>query len=195
MDKTSQKIKALVTKGKEKGFVTYEELNKILPDDTLTQPGKIDETLIMLDELGIDLIEESEIEARDAADAEDDDDESKDAKSKLGAAAGASEKIDDPIRMYLTQMGVIPLLSRDEEIALAKKIEVTRKNFHRKVLKSDLSQEICLKILEDITNGDLPFDRTLAINIEFDNQKEKLLKQFPVHAKTLRTLLKKNRED
>ncbi len=196
MDKTSQKIKALVTKGKEKGFVTYEELNKILPDDTLTQPGKIDETLIMLDELGIDLIEESEIEARDAAETEDDDDESKDdAKSKIGVAAGASEKIDDPIRMYLTQMGVIPLLSRDEEIALAKKIEVTRKNFHRKVLKSDLSQEICLKILEDIINGDLPFDRTLAINIEFDNQKEKLLKQFPVHAKTLRTLLKKNRED
>ncbi len=195
MDKTSQKIKALVTKGKEKGFVTYEELNKILPDDTLTQPGKIDETLIMLDELGIDLIEESEIEARDAADAEDDDEESKDdAKSKV-VAAGASEKIDDPIRMYLTQMGVIPLLSRDEEIALAKKIEVTRKNFHRKVLKSDFSQEICLQILEDITNGDLPFDRTLAINIEFENQKEKLLKQFPVHAKTLRTLLKKNRED
>ena len=195
MDKTSQKIKALVTKGKEKGFVTYEELNKILPDDTMTQPGKIDETLIMLDELGIDLIEESEIEARDAADAEDDDEESKDdAKSKV-VAAGASEKIDDPIRMYLTQMGVIPLLSRDEEIALAKKIEVTRKNFHRKVLKSDFSQEICLQILEDITNGDLPFDRTLAINIEFENQKEKLLKQFPVHAKTLRTLLKKNRED
>ncbi len=194
MDKTSQKIKALVTKGKEKGFVTYEELNKILPDDTLTQPGKIDETLIMLDELGIDLIEESEIEARDAADAEDDDESKDDAKSKV-VAAGASEKIDDPIRMYLTQMGVIPLLSRDEEIALAKKIEVTRKNFHRKVLKSDFSQEICLQILEDITNGDLPFDRTLAINIEFENQKEKLLKQFPVHAKTLRTLLKKNRED
>jgi len=195
MDKTSQKIKALVTKGKEKGFVTYEELNKILPDDTLTQPGKIDETLIMLDELGIDLIEESEIEARDAAEAENDDESKDDAKSKIGVTAGASEKIDDPIRMYLTQMGVIPLLSRDEEIALAKKIEVTRKNFHRKILKSDYSQEICLKILEDITNGDLPFDRTLAINIEFENQKEKLLKQFPEHAKALKTLLKKNRED
>ena len=129
MDKTSQKIKALVTKGKEKGYVTYEELNKILSDDTLTQPRKIYETLIMLDELGIDLIEESGIEARDAAEAEEEDDESKDdAKSKIGVATGASEKIDDPIRMYLTQMGVIPLLSRDEEIALAKKIEVTRKN-------------------------------------------------------------------
>ncbi|MBZ0107093.1 MAG: RNA polymerase sigma factor RpoD [Candidatus Scalindua rubra] len=194
MDKTSQKIKALVTKGKEKGFVTYEELNKILPDDTLAQPGKIDETLMMLDELGIDLIEESEIEARDAA--ETDDDESKDdAKTKTGLTAGASEKIDDPIRMYLAQMGVIPLLSRVDEIALAKRIDVTRKNFHRKVLKSDFSQEVCLKILEDITNGDLPFERTLAINIEFDNQKEKLLKQFLEHTKVLRTLLKKNRED
>ncbi len=196
MDKTSQKIKALVVKGKEKGFLTYEELNDILPDDSLVQPGKIDETLIMLDELGIDLIEESEVEARDAADDDDDNDESKDdVKGKIGAATNASEKIDDPIRMYLTQMGVIPLLSRDEEIALAKKIEVTRKNFHRKILKSDFSQEICLKILEDITNGELPFDRTLAINIEFENQKEKLLKQFPVHAKVLRTLLKKNRDD
>ena len=72
MDKTSQKIKALVVKGKKKGFVTYEELNDILLDDTLVQPGKIDETLMMLEELGIDLIEESEIEARDAVDTEDD---------------------------------------------------------------------------------------------------------------------------
>jgi RNA polymerase primary sigma factor len=195
MDTTNQKIKALVTKGKEKGFVTYEELNEILPDDTLTQPGKIDETLAMLDELDIDIIEESEIEARDAADTEDDDESKDDGKTKISLTAGASEKIDDPIRMYLAQMGVIPLLSRVDEIALAKRIDVTRKNFHRRILKSDFSQEICLKILEDITNGDLPFERTLAINIEFENQKDKLLKQFPVHTKALRTLLKKNKED
>jgi RNA polymerase primary sigma factor len=195
MDTTNQKIKALVTKGKEKGFVTYEELNEILPDDTLTQPGKIDETLAMLDELDIDIIEESEIEARDAADTEDDDESKDDGKTKISLTAGASEKIDDPIRMYLAQMGVIPLLSRVDEIALAKRIDVTRKNFHRRILKSDFSQEICLKILEDITNGDLPFERTLAITIKFENQKEKLLKQFPVHTKALRTLLKKNRED
>lgn len=90
---------------------------------------------------------------------------------------------------------MIPLLSREEEIALAKKIEMTRKSFHRKIIKSDYSQEVCLKILEDITNGELPFDRTLAINVEFENHKERLLKQFPVHAKVLRTILKKNRED
>ncbi len=193
MEKLTNKIKTLVQRGKEKGFLTYEELNDILPDDTLMQPEKIDEILMMLDELGIDLIEETEIETRDMIETE------KGEPHRVGGrfdeVETITEKIDDPVRMYLTQMGEIPLLTREEEIALAKKIETTRKGFLRKILKSDFSQEACLKILEDITSGELPFDRTLAINVELENHKERLLKQFPKRARILKTLLKKNKED
>jgi RNA polymerase primary sigma factor len=70
MDNLNQKIKHLVQKGKEKGYLTYEELNDMLPDDADISPEKIDDILMMLDELGIDLIDETEIESRDVADAE-----------------------------------------------------------------------------------------------------------------------------
>ncbi len=193
MEKLTNKIKTLVQKGKEKGFLTYEELNDILPDDTLMQPEKIDEILMMLDELGIDLIEETEIETRDMIETEGGGPHR--VESRFDEVETITEKIDDPVRMYLTQMGEIPLLTREEEIALAKKIETTRKGFLRKILKSDFSQEACLKILEDITSGDLPFDRTLAINVELENHKDRLLKQFPKRARILKTLLKKNKED
>ncbi len=193
MEKLAQKIKTLVQRGKEKGFLTYEELNDILPDDTLMQPEKIDEILMMLDELGIDLIEETEIETRDTTGTEGG--KSQEEESKFDEGVTITEKIEDPVRMYLTQMGGISLLSREEEISLAKKIETTRKGYLRKIFKSDFSQEACLKILEDITNGVLPFDRTLAINVELENHKEKLLRQFPKKARILKTLLKKNKED
>ena len=193
MEKLTQRIKTLVQKGKEKGFITYEELNDILPDDTLMQPEKIDEILMMLDELGIDLIEETEIETRDTTGTEGG--KLHEEESKFDEGGTITERIEDPVRMYLTQMGGISLLSREEEISLAKKIETTRKGFLRKIFKSDFSQEACLKILEDITNGVLPFDRTLAINVELENHKEKLLRQFPKKARILKTLLKKNKED
>jgi len=193
MEKLTQRIKILVQKGKEKGFLTYEELNDILPDNTLMQPEKIDEILMMLDELGIDLIEETEVETRDTTGTEGE--KSQEEESKFDESVTITERIEDPVRMYLTQMGGISLLSREEEISLAKKIETTRKGYLRKIFKSDFSQEACLKILVDITNGVLPFDRTLAINVELENHKERLLRQFPKKARILKTLLKKNKED
>src|SRR3989339_486620 len=194
MDNLNQKIKQLVQKGKEKGYLTYEELNDMLPDDADISPEKIDDILMMLDELGVDLIDETEIESRDVADAE----EApvfQEVDLEFGEVPTITEKIDDPVRMYLTQMGEIPLLTRDEEIMLAKKIEITRKRFLKKVLHSDLSLATCLRILEDVNNGELSFDRTLKVNAMVDNCKDEILEQFPRSSKILKTILQKNKDD
>ncbi|MCP5003906.1 MAG: RNA polymerase sigma factor RpoD [Planctomycetes bacterium] len=192
MEKLSLKIKSLVQRGKHKGFLTYEELNDVLPEDVLMLSEKIDEILMLLDEVGIDLIDHADVDERESGE---DEQRSDDSDEAFDAGEAMTEKIDDPVRMYLTQMGEIPLLTREEEITLAKRIEMTRKGFVRKILKSDLSQEVCLKILEDVSSGELPFDRTLAINSELENHKDRLLKQFPEDAKYLKSILKKNRGD
>lgn len=194
MENLNQKIKQLVQKGKEKGYLTYEELNDMLPDDADISPEKIDDILMMLDELGIDLIDEAEIETRDIAETEEGELYTE-TDLEFGEVPTITEKIDDPVRMYLTQMGEIPLLTRDEEILLAKKIEITRKRFLKKVLHSDLSLATCLRILEDVNSGELSFDRTLKVNVMVDNCKEEILEQFPKSAKILRTILQKNKED
>jgi len=194
MDNLNQKIKQLVQKGKEKGYLTYEELNDMLPDDADISPEKIDDILMMLDELGVDLIDETEIESRDVVDAE----EApvfQEVDLEFGEVPTITEKIDDPVRMYLTQMGEIPLLTRDEEIMLAKKIEITRKRFLKKVLHSDLSLATCLRILEDVNSGELSFDRTLKVNTMVDNCKDEILEQFPRSSKILKTILQKNKDD
>ncbi|GJQ24452.1 MAG: RNA polymerase sigma factor RpoD [Planctomycetia bacterium] len=194
MESLNQKIKQLVQKGKEKGYLTYEELNDILPDDADISPEKIDDILMMLDELGIDLIDETEIESRDVIETEEGE-PYPEVELEFGEVPTITEKIDDPVRMYLTQMGEIPLLTRDEEIMLAKKIEITRKRFLKKVLHSDLSLATCLRILEDVNNGELSFDRTLKVNAMVDNCKDEILEQFPRSAKILKSLLQKNKED
>ena len=77
--------------------------------------------------------------------------------------AAVPERIDDPVRMYLTQMGEIPLLTRPEEIFLAKSIEITRKRFRKKCIGSGLCMTAALKTLEEVRRGRLAFDLALML--------------------------------
>src|SRR5207237_4810856 len=106
-----------------------------------------------------------------------------------------SRRIDDPVRMYLTQMGEIPLLKRDEEISLAKKIEVTRKRFRRKVLECDYALSNVVETLKRVHTGDLPFDRTVKVSLTENLEKDKILQRMPHNLKTLERLLEKNVDD
>ncbi|MHC5008310.1 MAG: sigma-70 family RNA polymerase sigma factor, partial [Planctomycetota bacterium] len=104
-------------------------------------------------------------------------------------AENGSKRIDDPIRMYLTQMGTIPLLTREQEIRLAKKIETTRMIFRRRVLESDFVAAQAVDILQQVHEGNLPFDRTMRISTAEENAKGKIAYRIPVNLATIRGLL------
>jgi RNA polymerase primary sigma factor len=102
---------------------------------------------------------------------------------------------DDPVRMYLTQMGEIPLLTRQQEIALAKAIERSRARFRRKVLECDYVMQTAFKVLRRVHSGELPFDRTVQVSVTDHLEKEQILGRLPHNLRTLETLLKRNRRD
>ncbi|MBC23798.1 MAG: RNA polymerase subunit sigma-70 [Phycisphaerae bacterium] len=110
-------------------------------------------------------------------------------------AEQGSKRIDDPIRMYLTQMGTIPLLTREEEIRLAKKIETTRMIFRRRVLESDYAASQACDILKQVNAGDLPFDRTMRISTAEENAKDKIAARIPLNSGTILKLLDQNRDE
>ncbi len=102
---------------------------------------------------------------------------------------------DDPVRMYLTQMGEIPLLTRVQEIALAKKIELTRAAFRRSLLECDIVLQKVVKTLKRVHLGELPFDRTVQVSVTDRLEKEQILGRMPHNLSTVETLLKKDRDD
>jgi len=102
---------------------------------------------------------------------------------------------DDPVRMYLTQMGEIPLLTRQQEISLAKQIEVTRAKFRRKVLECDYVMQQAVRVLRRVHDGDLPFDRTVQVSVTDRLEKQQILGRLPYNLRTLEVLLKRNRRD
>lgn len=102
---------------------------------------------------------------------------------------------DDPVRMYLTQMGEIPLLTRSEEIRLAKKIEITRRRFRAKLLECDYVIQSAFKVLKRVHEGELPFDRTVQVSVTDRLEKEQILGRLPHNLRTLEVLLKRNERD
>jgi RNA polymerase primary sigma factor len=194
MEKIDDGLKALLESGKEKGYLTYSQVNDHLPDDD-ANPEKIDQLLILLEEQGIELIDESEVEEREGTAGPVLDDEARAELDLSFMDEEDSRRIDDPVRMYLTQMGEIPLLKREQEIALAKKIEVTRKRFRRKVLECDGALNQVVETLKRVHCGELPFDRTVKVSLTENLEKDKILQRMPHNLRTLEHLMEQNQQD
>src|SRR4249920_408992 len=120
LDTIALAIKKMVLKGKERGYLTYDELNAALPQDQVSSE-QIEDTMTMLSELGINVIESEESEEPAEAEAED-------GESEVRGNVDDDDigRTDDPVRMYLREMGSVELLSREGEIAIAKRIEAGR---------------------------------------------------------------------
>jgi len=204
MDKLDEGIKTLLELGKRRGFLTFDQVNDLLPDEA-TSPERIHSLLETLDEMGIELINEDEAETRLLAsgdlDDEPDDDlaeeplEDEETELTTEDLEDISRRIDDPVRMYLTQMGEIPLLTREQEINLAKKIEVTRKKFRRKVLECHFALALVVDVLKKVNEGDLPFDRTVKVSVTENLEKDQILGRMPHNLKTLEHLMECNVRD
>ena len=239
----------LLSRSRERGWLSYEELNNALPDE-MVDPERVHELLAFLDTLSIEMVDELEYRARlfrarkleasgngggframsvagagqrrsdsiaiqvrmnrshyanaspsdiasqaerDVAEAERMDEETlqRDIEEAVSGDAGA-RRVDDPVRMYLTQMGSIPLLTREEEIRLAKKIETTRMIYRRRCLESDYLASEAAKILRSVESGELPFDRTMRISTAEENHKEKIARRIPSNLGTIEALLEQN---
>ncbi|MDA0658058.1 MAG: sigma-70 family RNA polymerase sigma factor [Planctomycetota bacterium] len=186
-------LTTLVRKGCDQGYLTYDDVNAYLPDED-ANPEKVNSLLLALEEQGIELVEQS----------------SKKDDPTVAKGAGDDVQFDptlplrpeelskissDPIRMYLSQMSGIPLLTREEEVALAKKIEVTRKRFRRSILSCQFTMRATVETLERVYQGDLPFDRTIKVSLTERVTKEQVLARMPHNLRTLRHLMNENDRD
>ncbi len=201
MDKLDEGLKTLLDLGKRRGFLTFDQVNDYLPDEAAS-PERIHNLLETLDEMGIELINEDEAEARRLTSGDSDeepDDEAIDeqAEEEDGEITPEdldeiSRRIDDPVRMYLTQMGEIPLLTREQEINLAKRIEITRKQFRGKVLECHYALVQAVDTLRKVHEGELPFDRTIKVSVTENLEKDQILGRMQHNLGTLKPLMEAN---
>ncbi|NQY12343.1 MAG: RNA polymerase sigma factor RpoD [Henriciella sp.] len=150
LDLSDTKVKKFLKDAKAKGYVTLEQLNKILPEDELSS-DRIEDTMAMLSEQGITVVdseEEGEAAAKSTAVATTG---TTGAVTKKGNARG-SDRTDDPVRMYLREMGAVELLSREGEIAIAKRIEAGRDAMIRGLCESPLTFEAMMVWRDELVN-------------------------------------------
>jgi RNA polymerase primary sigma factor len=198
-DDVEQQIKAITEKGKRKGYLTYEEMNEDLSDD-IVSPARLDSLLASLDEMGIHLLDEADVEKHEEEEFEGEEGPGKKEQlredelleKQLVGEAEIARRIDDPIRTYLTQMGEIDLLTREQEISLARKIELARMGFRRKMLESDYCARNAVDILQQVHEGALSFDRTMKISTAENLVRSVIKKRLPGNIQTVNSLLRKN---
>src|SRR6476661_3829123 len=132
-----QKMEELVATAKEQGYITYEEINDVLPMNFDT-PEQIDQVLIFLSGMDIQVLNQAEVERQK--------EKKKEAKELEGIAKRAEGTPDDPVRMYLKEMGSVPLLTREEEVEISKRIEKAQIQIEKIIMRLRYSTREAISI-------------------------------------------------
>src|ERR1700720_4707146 len=158
LDLSDAAVKKMIKQAKKSGFVTFDQLNEVLPSDT-TSPEQIEDIMSMLSDMGINVSEaedaDSEEEEKEEAD-DDTDNELVEVTQKAVTEVKKSEpgeRTDDPVRMYLREMGTVELLSREGEIAIAKRIEAGRETMIAGLCESPLTFQAIIIWRDELNEG------------------------------------------
>jgi RNA polymerase primary sigma factor len=189
-DKINKKaIQELLSKGKRQGYLTYDEINELLPEDMLSA-DQIDETLMLFDDNGIDVVDEKQnkklIKIKTPP-------ESRAVSDDLDA--GDYGSVTDPVKMYLREMGMVTLLSREGEVEIAKRIEAGEQEVLRALLEATIGVEAIIEIGEKIENGTLRPKHVLRDIDEGDTYNDEVVQteKFLETIRKIKTLHLKNR--
>ncbi len=151
LDMSDVGVRKMIARAKQRGYVTYDELNKVLPSDK-TSSEQIEDTMAMLNEMGINVIESEEAEESEEGGAV----VAAEGSKALATTAKSGEqydRTDDPVRMYLREMGSVELLSREGEIAIAKRIEAGRELMIGALCESPLTFEALTVWRDELNEG------------------------------------------
>ncbi|RJP69739.1 MAG: RNA polymerase sigma factor RpoD [Candidatus Abyssobacteria bacterium SURF_17] len=166
----SDLVQELIEKGKKQGQLTFDEINDMLPDDVVSS-GEIDEILLTLGDHDIDVVESLKLDEPDEAVIEEEDEEDKE------FAPSRVDRADDPVRMYLREMGRVPLLTKDEEVRIAQNIEKAENGLRETIIRTPFGLKEILPLLQKVVRGKVSLE---SLTREDDERKlKKLETQIP----------------
>jgi len=185
LEEKYDQVRQLIAMGKERGYLLYDEVNDILPAEVHSSE-EIDDLLSTFERYGIDVYEDlstakAALAAADSAEPVEVEKDAPEAESELDLTPGTLEKTNDPVRMYLREMGTVPLLTREGEVAIAKRIERGQLLVLKTITRAPLILKELLQVGEDLRNG----SRSIKEIVQFDDEE---LTEEKIEQKTKETL-------
>ena len=186
LDLSDDAVKKMIKAAKKRGYVTMDELNSVLPSEEVTSE-QIEDTMAMLSDMGINVIEDEDAEeavADDDSDSDDGDSEGGELTTSSGTALATTRKkeptdrTDDPVRMYLREMGSVELLSREGEIAIAKRIEAGRETMIAGLCESPLTFQALIIWRDELNEGTTLLREIIDLETTYSGPEAKAAPQF-----------------